>query len=236
MRLRSPYRHCGNTQTRSIPKGLLALQFVLAHFTTGEKIRYYRKLRGLYQGELGEKIGVSKGAIRHYETDFRTPKQPQVEAIAEALDNSPLACWTSGQRTPETSWASFCSWRTSSASCLSRMDQAFQSMYLPRRRPPLPGLPQGLNVHKVDGQPPQLDPRPQPRPASHVPVHLGESMPKAALDHGLRPGLAHGLGEPAVGGERGPDLPELGRPAPEGPPAAAGAIDGLHGHLFRKGF
>lgn len=59
--------------------------------TTGEKIRYYRKLRGLYQGELGERIGVSEGAIRHYETDFRTPKQPQVEAIAEALDISPLA-------------------------------------------------------------------------------------------------------------------------------------------------
>lgn len=73
MRLRSPYRHCGNTQTRSIPKGLLALQFVLAHFTTGEK------------------IGVSEGTIRHYETNFRTPKQPQVEAIAEALDISPLA-------------------------------------------------------------------------------------------------------------------------------------------------
>lgn len=58
--------------------------------TTGEKIRYYRKLRGLYQGELGERIGVSEGAIRHYETDFRTPKQPQIEAIAEALDISPL--------------------------------------------------------------------------------------------------------------------------------------------------
>ena len=40
---------------------------------------------------LGEKIGVSEGAIRHYETDFRTPKQPQIEAIAEALDISPLA-------------------------------------------------------------------------------------------------------------------------------------------------
>lgn len=26
--------------------------------TTGEKIRHYRKLRGLYQGELGERIGV----------------------------------------------------------------------------------------------------------------------------------------------------------------------------------
>ena len=59
--------------------------------TTGEKIRHYRKLRGFYQGELGEKIGVSEGAIRHYETDFRTPKQPQIEAIAEALDISPLA-------------------------------------------------------------------------------------------------------------------------------------------------
>lgn len=59
--------------------------------TTGEKIRHYRKLHGLYQGELGEKIGVSEGAIRHYETDFRTPKQPQIEAIAEALDISPLA-------------------------------------------------------------------------------------------------------------------------------------------------
>ena len=91
MRLRSPYRHCGNMQTRNIPKRLLALQFALAHFTTGEKIRYYRKLRGLYQGELGEKIGVSEGAIRHYETDFGTPKQPQVEAIAETLDISPLA-------------------------------------------------------------------------------------------------------------------------------------------------
>lgn len=59
--------------------------------TTGEKIRHYRKLRGLYQGELGERIGVSEGAIRHYETDFRTPRQPQIDAIAEALDISPMA-------------------------------------------------------------------------------------------------------------------------------------------------
>lgn len=44
------------------------------------------------------------------------------------------------------------------------------------------------------------------------------------------------LENPPSGGERGPDLPELGRPAPEGPPAAVEAIDGLHGHLFRKGF
>lgn len=59
--------------------------------TTGEKIRRYRKLRGLYQGELGEKVGVSEGAIRHYENGFRTPKQAQIDAIADALDVSPLA-------------------------------------------------------------------------------------------------------------------------------------------------
>lgn len=39
----------------------------------------------------GENIGVSEGAIRHYETDFTTPKQPQIDAIAEALEISPWA-------------------------------------------------------------------------------------------------------------------------------------------------
>ena len=48
-------------------------------------------LRGLYQSELRNKIGLSEGAIRHYETGIRTPKQPLIEAIAEALDVSPLA-------------------------------------------------------------------------------------------------------------------------------------------------
>ncbi len=34
--------------------------------STGEKIKYYRKLRGMYQGELAEKVGLTEGAIRHY--------------------------------------------------------------------------------------------------------------------------------------------------------------------------
>lgn len=59
--------------------------------STGEKIKHYRKLRGMYQGELAEKVGLTEGAIRHYESGARTPKPPQVDGIAKALDVSPLA-------------------------------------------------------------------------------------------------------------------------------------------------
>lgn len=59
--------------------------------TTGDRIRHYRKKRGLYQGELGKRIGVSEGAIRHYEADFRLPRSSQINAIAEVLGISPLA-------------------------------------------------------------------------------------------------------------------------------------------------
>lgn len=59
--------------------------------TTGDKIRHYRKMRGLYQGELAEKVGMTEGAIRHYESGARTPKKDQVAAIASALGVSPLA-------------------------------------------------------------------------------------------------------------------------------------------------
>lgn len=59
--------------------------------STGDKIKHYRKLRGFYQGELAEKVGLTEGAIRHYESGARTPKPSQVEDIAEALEVSPLA-------------------------------------------------------------------------------------------------------------------------------------------------
>lgn len=59
--------------------------------STGEKIKHYRKLRGMYQGELAEKVGLTEGAIRHYESGARTPKTSQVDDIAKVLDVSPLA-------------------------------------------------------------------------------------------------------------------------------------------------
>ncbi|WP_311397042.1 helix-turn-helix domain-containing protein [Lancefieldella parvula] len=59
--------------------------------STGDKIKHYRKLRGLYQGELAEKVGLTEGAIRHYESGARTPKPSQINDIAKALEVSPLA-------------------------------------------------------------------------------------------------------------------------------------------------
>ena len=59
--------------------------------STGDKIKHYRKLRGMYQGELAEKVGLTEGAIRHYESGARTPKPSQVEGIANVLEVSPLA-------------------------------------------------------------------------------------------------------------------------------------------------
>ena len=56
--------------------------------TTGEKIRRYRKMRNMTQAQLGEKVGLGDGAIRHYESGIRTPTEEQLEDIAEALDIS----------------------------------------------------------------------------------------------------------------------------------------------------
>lgn len=52
----------------------------------GNAIRSTRKLRGLKVDELAESIGVSAGAIRHWETGRFSPKQAHQVAIARALD------------------------------------------------------------------------------------------------------------------------------------------------------
>ena len=58
---------------------------------TGDKIKHYRKLRGMYRGELAEKVGLTEGTIRHYENGTRTPKPSQVKNIANAFEVSPFA-------------------------------------------------------------------------------------------------------------------------------------------------
>lgn len=52
---------------------------------TGERIRHFRKIRHLTQKELGEKVGLSEPAIRHYENGIRNPSEEQLEAISKAL-------------------------------------------------------------------------------------------------------------------------------------------------------
>ena len=37
--------------------------------SVGENIRRYRKLRGMTQAQLAEAVGLTEGAVRHYESD-----------------------------------------------------------------------------------------------------------------------------------------------------------------------
>lgn len=53
--------------------------------TTGEKIRYYRNLRGLSQEMLGELSGIHYATIKKYELGIRNPKPEQLLKIANAL-------------------------------------------------------------------------------------------------------------------------------------------------------
>lgn len=57
--------------------------------TVGENIRKHRKAQGLSVVGLAEKVGMTEGAIRHYESGIRTPGEDQLEKIARALDVSP---------------------------------------------------------------------------------------------------------------------------------------------------
>ena len=54
--------------------------------TIGNKIRFYRNLRGYTQEELGEKIGLKGDRVRQYENGIRTPKADMLKTIADALD------------------------------------------------------------------------------------------------------------------------------------------------------
>lgn len=52
------------------------------------KIKYYRKLRGLTQKDLGNKIGIKDNTISGYEHQITEPSQDLLFKIANALDIS----------------------------------------------------------------------------------------------------------------------------------------------------
>ena len=56
--------------------------------SVGENIRRYRKLRGMTQAQLAEAVGLTEGAVRHYESGIRAVKPELLESIAAALDVS----------------------------------------------------------------------------------------------------------------------------------------------------
>ena len=53
-----------------------------------EKIVFMRKKRGISQGRLAQKMGVSRQTIYKWEADLNTPEFKKIERLAEILDIS----------------------------------------------------------------------------------------------------------------------------------------------------
>ena len=53
--------------------------------SVGENIRRYRKLRGMTQAQLAEAVGLTEGAVRHYESGIRAVKPEVLGSIANTL-------------------------------------------------------------------------------------------------------------------------------------------------------
>ena len=53
--------------------------------TVGEKIKYYRNIRGISQEMLGQLSGINSATIKKYEYEIRNPKPDQLLKITNAL-------------------------------------------------------------------------------------------------------------------------------------------------------
>ena len=53
-----------------------------------EKIRYFRRHRGLSQEQLAQRVGINVNTIRKYELGHRKPKIDQLKKIADGLEIS----------------------------------------------------------------------------------------------------------------------------------------------------
>jgi len=60
--------------------------------TTGEKIKYFRNMRGISQETLGQLSGINSATIKKYEYGIRNPKPDQLLKIANALGISINIC------------------------------------------------------------------------------------------------------------------------------------------------
>ena len=54
----------------------------------GSKIKYFRNLNKLTQDELGERLGLKKATISHYENGVRSPDQDKLFELADIFDIS----------------------------------------------------------------------------------------------------------------------------------------------------
>ena len=51
----------------------------------GKRLAYYRKVNGLTQGQLGDKVGVSYRVIAYYETETKYPPARIIVPLAKSL-------------------------------------------------------------------------------------------------------------------------------------------------------
>lgn len=66
---------------------------------TGRHIRQYRKVAGLTQEELAQKVGISTMSIRRYEGGERVAPREMIESIATALGVDPYSLYSFDQAT-----------------------------------------------------------------------------------------------------------------------------------------
>lgn len=57
--------------------------------SVGSNIKKYRKLRGMTQQQLADKVGCTDAAVRNYETGARALKGATLEKVAKALEVDP---------------------------------------------------------------------------------------------------------------------------------------------------
>ena len=67
----------------------------------GSNIKRLRKLRGMTQLELADKVGCTDTAIRNYEKDMRVLRGDALVKIAEALDVAPIVLKPNEVRTAD---------------------------------------------------------------------------------------------------------------------------------------
>lgn len=74
------------------PLSLSTIRFVMARKkeapeeTIGDRIRLYRKLKGLTQTQLGEIVGISQRLMTYYEAQDGSPSADLLIRFAKALD------------------------------------------------------------------------------------------------------------------------------------------------------
>lgn len=58
------------------------------HQALRERLRTFREMRGLTQGELGTKAGMAAASVSHFETGQRVPSLDSLVKLADALEVS----------------------------------------------------------------------------------------------------------------------------------------------------